>query len=133
MVSIFTKIINGEIPSTKLHEDEQCIAILDLYPNHKGHALVIPKVEVETMLECPEDVLQHLIVIAQRVGKKQIDALQCDGFNIIINNKPAAGQEVLHLHIHVIPRYENDGYVIGFGKKQYVEGEMQEYGKKLSL
>ncbi|MFT4343745.1 MAG: HIT family protein [Candidatus Woesearchaeota archaeon] len=133
MTSIFSKIIAGEIPSTKLHEDDTCIVILDLYPNHKGHALVIPKKECETMLECPEEILSHLIVIAKRVAQKQIEVLKCDGFNLTVNNKPAAGQEVPHLHLHVIPRYQNDGYKHAFGKEQYAEGEMQKYGEMLHL
>lgn len=133
MSTIFTKIINGEIPSTKLYEDDICIVILDISPCHKGHALVIPKKESETLDETNDDILQHLIVIAKKVAKKQLEELKCEGYNIIINNKLASGQEVPHLHIHVVPRYNNDGYKWNFGHEKYEDNEMTEYGNKLSL
>jgi histidine triad (HIT) family protein len=132
---IFTKIINGEIPSVKLYEDEKCIAILDINPNNKGHTLVIPKKEYETIIECPEGLLGHCMGIAQKIAKKQIESLGCHGFNILINNKPASGQVIAHLHIHVIPRYDRDGnwFAQGFKHDSYAEGELEEYGKKLKL
>jgi len=133
MASIFTKIINGEIGATKIYEDDKCISILDINPNNKGHALVIPRFECETVLDCPEDILGHLINVAKKVAEKQMDALNCDGVNISINNKKAAGQEVSHLHIHVIPRYFKDRYKLGFGHVDYAPGEIDDYGKKLKL
>jgi histidine triad (HIT) family protein len=133
MTTIFTKIINGDIPSAKIYEDDKCIVILDIFPNHKGHSLVIPKKEYETVIECPEDLFSHLMVVAKKVAKKQIDTLSCHGINIIINNKSAAGQEIPHLHIHVIPRYEHDKYKIGFGKEKYQEDELKEYCEKLRI
>lgn len=133
MSTLFSKIIAGEIPSTKIYEDDTCVAILDIYPNAKGHTLVIPKQEVETMLECPEALLQHLIVVVKNVGEKQMRALGCAGFNVIVNNKPAAGQEIPHLHFHVIPRYEHDGHSHGFGKVAYDKEEIETYGKKLQF
>lgn len=133
MTTIFSKIIAGEIPSTKIYEDNQCVAILDIYPNNKGHTLVIPKQEVETMIDCPDSLLQHLFTVAKKVAEKQLEALGCDGFNVTINNKPAAGQEIPHLHLHIIPRYEGDGHTHGFGKASYAEGELETYGKKLRL
>lgn len=133
MASIFTKIIKGEIPSTKIYEDNKCIAILDINPNNKGHTLIIPKEEYETVLDCPTDLLQHLITVAKKVANKINQELECDGINISINNKPAAGQEIPHLHVHVIPRYKTDGYKFSFGHVKYSEGEMQDYGKKLKI
>ncbi len=133
MASIFTKIIDGEIPSTKIYEDDICIVILDIFPNHKGHSLVIPKEEYETIMDCPDDILKHLISITKKVSEKQTEELKCDGINISINNKPAAGQEVPHLHIHAIPRYKDDGYKFGFGKEEYGEGELEEFGKRLKI
>jgi len=135
MASIFTKIINGEIPSTKIYEDDKCIAILDINPMNKGHALVIPKEEHETILDCPGDLMAYLMGIANKVAQKQMEVLKSEGFNILINNKPASGQEIPHLHIHIVPRYGSDGYSYakGFGNVKYEEGEMQEYGEKLKL
>jgi len=135
MVSIFTKIIEGEIPSTKLYEDNKCIVILDINPMNKGHALVIPKEEHETTMECPDDILKHLMAIANKVAKKQIEELGSEGYNILINNKPASGQEIPHVHVHVVPRYSSDGYSYanGFGNVKYEEGEIQKYGEKLRI
>jgi histidine triad (HIT) family protein len=132
MTTIFTKIINSEIPSTKVYEDEKCIAILDINPNNKGHTLVIPKEEYETILDCPKEVLHHLIDVVKMVSAKMEKALGCDGINISINNKPAAGQEIAHIHIHVIPRYNKDGYALGRHLK-YNPGEMAKYGQMLKI
>ncbi len=133
MSSLFTKIINGEIPATKLYEDDKCIVILDIAPCHKGHALVIPKKEQETLIDADDDILQHLILIAKKVAQKQVEILKCDGYNIIINNKPASGQVVPHLHIHIVPRYNNDGYKVDLGHEDYKDSEMEEFGNKLSF
>jgi len=134
MVSIFTNIINGEIPATKLYEDDVCIAILDLFPNNKGHTLVIPKVEHESITDYDDTVLQHVISVVKKVAQKQMDVLSCAGNNIVVNNKHAAGQEIPHLHFHIIPRYENDGHTMFSSKKEeYAEGEMNILGEKLKL
>ena len=133
MVSIFSKIISGEIGATRIYEDDVCIAILDINPNNKGHALVIPKEEHETMLECPDEILKHLIVVAKKIAQKQYDVLKCDGINIGINNKKAAGQEISHVHVHVIPRYFKDRYKLCFGHVAYDEGEIDKYGDMLKI
>jgi len=133
MATIFTKIINGSIPSTKLYEDDKCIVILDIAPCHKGHALVIPKKECETIIDCDDNILQHLIVIAKKIAKKQVKELKCDGYNIIINNKLASGQEVPHLHIHIVPRYNNDEYKMDFGHEEYQDNEIKDFGKRLNI
>jgi len=134
MPTIFERIISGEIPSVKIHEDDECIAILDTNPIHKGHALVISKDATPTVSKTPDERLMHMIVIAKRIDEAQKKALGSDGSNILINNGPAAGQEVPHLHIHVIPRYKDDGYDFsGFGHERYEDGEMQEIGEKLCI
>jgi len=134
MPTIFERIISGEIPSVKIHEDDECIAILDTNPIHKGHALVISKDATPTVSKTPDERLMHMIVIAKRIDEAQKKALGSDGSNILINNGPAAGQEVPHLHIHVIPRYKDDGYDFsGFGHEGYEDGEMQEIGEKLCI
>lgn len=133
MDTIFTKIRDGEIPSVKLYKDETCFVILDINPVRKGHALVIANEVYQNIAEVPEDVLKHMICIAKKVEAKLTKELHCDGSNILINNNPASGQEVPHIHIHVIPRYDNDGQKFGFEHEQYKDGEMTELGKLLSL
>lgn len=131
MATIFTKIIQGEIPSVRLHEDDSCVVILDIAPINKGHALVIAKNEYETIMDCPEEELGHLMSVARTAAAKMTEVLGIDGFNIMINNRPASGQEVPHLHIHVIPRYEQDGKTPKMAKESYDEGEIAVFGERL--
>ena len=132
MSTLFTKIILNEIPSVKIYEDELCIAILDIAPVNKGHTLVIAKNEYKTMLECPDNVLSHLITTTKSIAEKMKEKLNFDGFNIMINNGASSGQEVPHLHIHIIPRYDNDGKTPALKKDQYIENEMADFGRILS-
>jgi len=131
--TVFSRIIDGEIPSVKLHEDDKCIVILDINPVEKGHALVIAKQPYKTFSDCPADILSHMMEIAKKVDAQQRKVLKCDGTNILINNGKASGQEVPHLHIHVIPRYFDDGQSFAFKKQTYKDGEIAEMGGKLSF
>ena len=133
MKTIFTKIREGEIPSVKVHEDALCTVILDINPVHKGHLLVISREAYPTFSECPLPTLSHLMDIAQQADKRLRSVLECEGTNLIINNGAASGQEVPHLHIHIIPRYTNDGQKFGFTKETYAEGEMATYGERLGF
>lgn len=126
-------IINGEIPSVRLYEDEECIVILDINPVAKGHALVISRKPYPTFTDVPEKTLHHMMDIARKVDQKQREVLKAEGTNIMINNSPASGQEVPHLHIHVIPRKEGDGKTPKLDKTKYEDGEAALYGEKLRL
>ncbi len=134
MATVFEMIRDGAIPSVKLYEDDICFVILDLSPVNKGHALVISKEAKPTFDSVPAETLYHMMDIAKKVDRKMRDVLHADGTNILINNGPASGQEVPHLHIHVIPRYEGDGKTFSFpSKEKYEEGEMAQYGEKLKI
>lgn len=133
MATIFEMIINGDIPSTKLYEDDLCIAILDINPVNKGHALVISKECYPTFTDAPLKTLSHMMDIARRIDQKQREVLDADGTNIMINNSPASGQEVPHLHIHVIPRKEGDGKTPVMAKCRYEDGEAAKYGEMLKI
>lgn len=133
MATVFEMIINGGIPSTRLYEDDEVLVILDINPIAKGHSLVISKTAYPDFTDCPADRLGHMMEIAQKVDLKLRSALGCDGTNILINNGPAAGQEIPHLHIHVIPRYKDDGQTFGFEKTKYADGEIAQYGARLAL
>ena len=112
---IFCKIIANEIPSAKVYEDENVLAILDLSQTTKGHTIVMPKKHYANILEIPEDELAYLIQKVQEIAKNLINKLNAKGFNIIVNTNEAAGQSVMHLHIHIIPRYdENDGLKVEY-------------------
>ena len=133
MATIFEMIINGEIPSSKLYEDDICLVILDINPIHKGHSLVISKKPYPTIDECPLEELNHMFSIVKKVNLKLKEKLSCDGSNILINNGRASGQEVPHLHIHDIPRYNDDKQTFGFTKEKYADGQMEEYKQLLSI
>jgi len=98
MASIFTRIIQGEIPGRILHEDEQCFAMLDIRPLHPGHTLVIPKAEVDEWTDLDSAVATHLMSVAHRIGAAQKASIECERVGLMI-----AGFEVPHTHVHVIP------------------------------
>lgn len=115
---IFCKIIAGEIPSHVLYEDEKFKVILDVGPATKGHALILPKDHYANLYELPEDMAGEAIKLAKKMMIRMTDKLHCDGFNIIQNNGTVAGQTVFHFHMHLIPRYKNDGEIL-----KYIAGE----------
>ena len=133
MATVFEMIINGEIPSTRLYEDESCVVILDINPIAKGHALVISRGCYPTFTDVPMDTLSHMMEVARMVDRKQREVLGAEGTNIMINNSPASGQEVPHLHIHVVPRYTGDGKTPAFPKGKYDDDEISKYGDLLKL
>lgn len=111
---IFCKIINGEIPSRKLYEDDNFIVMMDIQPASKGHSLVIPKEHYANLYEMPENLAGEAIKVAQKMVKKMTTALQADGFNLLQNNGEAAGQTVSHFHMHLIPRYKEAEELLTF-------------------
>lgn len=133
METLFTKICKGEIPSVKLYEDDVCFVILDINPVLKGHSLVISKQPYPSMADCPDEVLGHLMKVAKIIDAKQRKALGSQGSNIIINNDPASGQEVPHIHVHVIPRFDGDGRKYFALHDKYDDGEMAQYGERLRI
>jgi histidine triad (HIT) family protein len=122
MNCIFCKITKKEVASDMVYEDNHVFAFLDSNPINKGHVLVIHKQHHENMLVTPDKELCAIIIAAKKVGKAVMQGVHADGFNIGINTKPAAGQVVMHTHIHVIPRFSNDGLKHWPGKP-YLEGE----------
>ncbi len=119
MKDIFCRIIEGEIPSAKVYEDEEVLAFLDITQSTKGHTLIVPKAHYENYLSTPPELLAHVLEVAQKVGKAQIEAFGAKGTNILSNAGEAAGQSVMHFHLHVIPRYdETDGVHMSFDEHQ---------------
>ncbi len=106
---IFCKIIKGELPSHKIYEDEDFIVILDAFPKSVGHSLLITKEHHETVFELSESTAQKLMPLAVRISKAMKKALKIDGLNHLQNNGKEAGQVVNHYHLHLIPRYVDDG------------------------
>lgn len=111
---IFCKIANGEIPSRTIEENDLFKVVLDVGPATKGHALILPKDHYRNLYDLPEDVAAEVYKMAKKIALKMKEKLGCDGVNIVQNNEEAAGQTVFHFHMHVIPRYKDDGQVIGW-------------------
>ena len=105
---IFCKLANGDIPTRTLYEDQDYRVIMDASPATRGHALVIPKDHYENLYEIPEDVAAGAVRVAKRVALVMKDKLGTAGLNLVQNNGEAAGQTVMHFHMHIIPRYEDD-------------------------
>jgi histidine triad (HIT) family protein len=101
---LFCKIIAGDIPSRKIDEDDHSYSFLDIAPFHRGHTLVIPKVHTESLISGPP-ALGDLAPAVDRVSRLLVDRLGADGLNLMSSAGAAAGQEVFHFHVHLIPRY----------------------------
>lgn len=127
MSTIFTKIINREIPSKIIYEDDQVIAFLDISQATPGHSLVVTKKEYRNIFELPEEVASHIFKVVVKVAKAINFSLKPKGLNILNNNEETAGQTVFHYHIHLIPRYDDNDVSFGmnnnFGKDSEEELE----------
>nr|WP_296262862.1 HIT family protein [uncultured Merdimonas sp.] len=106
---IFCKLAGGEIPTATLYEDDDFRVILDANPAAKGHALIIPKEHYANLYELDDELAAKVMVLAKKMITKLTDVLGCDGYNIVQNNGEAAGQTVFHFHLHMIPRFKDDG------------------------
>lgn len=102
---VFCAIADGEIPSFKIYEDDIALAYLDINPFSKGHTLVIPKCHSAGLLDTPDETLAAMVHRVKMIAAHLKDTLHCDGFNILQNNGEAAGQTVMHIHFHIVPRY----------------------------
>ncbi len=102
---VFCKIVSGQIPSSKVFEDDHTFAFLDIAPFEKGHVLVVPKRHAVFLTDLPQPELLPFISAVQRVAKLLLARLPCDGFNLVQNNGACATQVVPHAHFHVVPRW----------------------------
>ena len=109
MSTVFTKIIQREIPAEIVYEDEHFIAFLDIIQTTKGHCLVVTKKEYVSVLALPENVASEFFKVVNKVAKAITKAFNTDSINILSNSGVAAGQTIYHCHFHLIPRYKNDG------------------------
>jgi histidine triad (HIT) family protein len=116
---IFCRIVEKEIPATVVYEDDDVLVFMDIGPIIKGHALVISKKHYDPVTETPDEVVSQMHIVAKRVAQAQMNGLGADGVNIMQNNGSAAGQEVPHIHVHVIPRFSGDGHHWNWKAKKY--------------
>ena len=111
---IFCKLANGVFETNTLYEDDDFRIILDAGPATKGHALILPKAHYVNIYEIPADLLAKAAVLDKEQAEHMTKVLGADGFNIVQNNGETAGQTVFHFHIHLIPRFKDDGQKIGW-------------------
>jgi histidine triad (HIT) family protein len=114
---VFCKIVAGQLPCFKLHEDESTIAFMDINPVNPGHALAVAKGHWPTIDTIPADVLSGVAKTAQKVAKAVIKVLGPHGVNLVQANGAGAGQSVPHLHIHIMPRQPNDNVSLNWEPK----------------
>jgi histidine triad (HIT) family protein len=109
---LFCKIVAGEVPSTRVHEDDRVIAIMDIFPATRGHVLVIPRAHATDVHEVSDDDLAAAASVAKRLAGLAMRGLAADGVTIMQSNGAVAWQTVFHYHVHVIPRYRDDPLVL---------------------
>ncbi|MFD1037667.1 HIT family protein [Virgibacillus byunsanensis] len=132
---IFCKIVNGEIPSAKVYEDEFVYAFLDISQVTKGHTLIVPKTHTKNIYETPPEVAKELFARVPKIANAIKETYKPIGMNLLNNNEKAADQSVFHLHIHLIPRYGQDD---GFRSKwvthsdDYTSEDLQQVAKEIA-
>ena len=123
---IFCKIIKGEIPSATIYENDEFKVILDRFPSNEGHVLIMPKNHCANIFEADPDMAGRLFTLAVKVAKIMKNTLGFENMNIVQNNGPVAGQTVNHLHVHLIPRYENDSVNVSWKQLDLTDEEIEE-------
>ncbi len=130
---VFCRIVQGKIPSAKILETGSVLAFLDIAPINKGHSLVIPKAHYSGIHDIPEKEFREVAAAVKRVASAVKRATAAEGINVLQANGKAAGQEVMHFHAHVIPRFSGDNSGFKWQKRPYAEGEMQALQGKIRV
>jgi len=113
---IFCDIVAGRAPSSVVWEDDLCCAFMDIHPVNQGHVLVIPNAHATHLADLPPETGAHMFVVAQRIAAAlRRCGARCEGVDLFLADGQAAGQDVFHVHLHVIPRYRGDGFGFRFG------------------
>ena len=128
---IFCKMVSGQVPVTKIYEDEIVLAFLDIGPVSDGHTLVIPKQHFEKLHDCPPQLLGQVGSCLGRIARAVAVAMNSDGYNVLCNNGRAAGQLVEHLHFHIIPRNSGDGVFDRWPAYEYQRGKIEAIAAKI--
>jgi len=132
MNCFFCKIINKEIPAEIIYEDNDVVAFLDIHPRSLGHTMILPKIHAENILDLPDGKIEGIFKAVKKVTELLNKSLAPDGFTIGINHGKVSGQTIDHLHIHIMPRWNNDG---GGSVHDVVDNQpsesLEEIGKKI--
>lgn len=111
---VFCRIVAGAAPGSIVYEDDDVVAFLDRFPVHPGHTLVVPRGHVPDLCACPPTVAARLFRTSARLAPAIVEATRAQGFNVWTANGKAAGQEIFHLHLHILPRFEEDAFGLRF-------------------
>ena len=111
---IFCQILAGESPASVVYQDDMLIGFMDIQPVTRGHTLLIPKAHAERIADLPPETGEVLFAAASRIARALYDSMRCEGVNWFVADGEVAGQEVLHFHLHIIPRYHEDGFGLAF-------------------
>ena len=111
---VFCSIIEGALPASIVFQDAKTVAFLDIQPVTEGHTLLVPTAHTPNIADVDSATTEHLYRVARRITSAIYEALNCDGINWFVADKEAAGQEVFHMHLHLIPRYLGDGFGLRF-------------------
>ncbi len=128
---IFCRMVAGQVPVTKIYEDQTVLAFLDIGPLSEGHTLVIPKQHFDRLHDCPGEILEHLGSVLGRIAKAVAVGMNYDGYNVLCNNARAAGQLVEHVHFHIIGRKTADGLFSFWPAGKYQEGVIEAVAEKI--
>ena len=113
---VFCDILSGRLPSSLVYQDEHCTTLMDIQPVNPGHVLVIPNRHAAFLADLDENIGAHMFRVAQRLARGlRASGVRCEGVNLFLADGQAAMQEVFHVHLHVFPRYEGDGFGLKFG------------------
>ena len=129
---IFCKLANGVFPTNTVYEDDDFRVILDASPAAEGHSLIIPKQHSDNLYSTDDETLAKILPLAKKIAASMKKTFNCDGVNIIQNNEPAAGQTVFHLHVHAIPRFNDDNVGIGWPQNETDADEQVSIAKALA-
>jgi len=122
---VFCKILNKELPVSMVYEDEKIAVFVDLFPVNEGHILIIPKYHAPYMKDVDDETLQHIMLYAKKINAAlRSSKYKCEGINLFVADGETAGQEVFHFHLHVYPRFREDGFGFKYNaSKHFLESE----------
>ena len=133
MPTIFERLISGELPCAKVYEDKWVFAFMDAGPVNNGHVLVATKQPYETILEVDDESAKALILTAKKLAQAVQDIFKPDGITLLQTNKPAGWQTVPHVHMHVVPRFNNDGVDLIWPRKEPSMEHLQQLAEKITV
>jgi histidine triad (HIT) family protein len=133
MATIFEKLLSGELPCAKVYEDELVFAFMDAGQINDGHVIVASKKPYETILDIDEETTQRLFLVAKRIAHVVHEVFKAEGITLLQANKDAGWQSVPHIHVHVLPRYKNDGVELVWPRKEPGIERLKELAKLIQV